>query len=168
MYKTALLHDITDRHIFGDIHAWVYSIKFQKRGLLHMHLLLSLFPCHTPSTAANVDSLIQASWPDPEHEPVLFDIVKCCMVYGPCGHAFLHTPCMCNGKCSKGFPKPFQSVTVMRTEGYPIYARPHNSCMYNIGTFHADNRWIVPYNPYLLMRYTILLLANCFLVDIYL
>jgi hypothetical protein len=168
MYKTALLHDITDRHIFGDIHAQVHSIEFQKRGLPHMHLLLSLFPRHTPSTAADVDSLIRASWPDPEHEPVLFDIVKRCMVHGLCGRVFPCAPCMRDGKCSKGFPKPFQSDTVMQTEGYPIYARPHDSRAYDVGTFHADNRWIVPYNPYLLMRYAIPLLANCFSFDIYL
>ena len=167
MYKTALLHNITDRHIFGDIHAWVHSIKFQKRGLPHMHLL-SLFPCHIPSTAADIDSLIWASWPDPKCKPVLFDMVKHCMVYGLCGRMFLHAPCMRNGKCSKGFPKPFQSVTVMWTEGYLIYARPHDSRAYDIRTFHANNRWIVHYNPYLLMRYAIPLLANCFSFDIYL
>ena len=61
IYKTALLYDITDRHIFGDIHAQVHSIECQKRGLPHMHLLLSLFPCHMPLIAAHIDSLIQAS-----------------------------------------------------------------------------------------------------------
>jgi len=168
MYKTALLHDITDRHIFGDIHARVHSIEFQKRGLPHMCLLLSLFPCHTPLTAADVDSLIWVSWPDPECELVLFNIVKCCMVHGPCGRVFLCAPCICDGKCSKGFPKPFQSVTVIWTEGYPIYVHPYDSRAYNVGTFHADNRWIVPYNPYLLIWYAIPLLANCFSFDIYL
>jgi hypothetical protein len=61
MYKTALLHSITKRHIFRYVLACVHSIKFQKRGLLHMHLLLSLFPHHQPSSAANMDSIIHAS-----------------------------------------------------------------------------------------------------------
>jgi len=65
MYKDALLHDIANNNIFGHTHAHVHSIKFQKRGLPHMHLLLSLFPCHKPSTLAEVDSVIHASWPDP-------------------------------------------------------------------------------------------------------
>ena len=30
MYKTALLEDITNRHIFGNVHARVHSIEFQK------------------------------------------------------------------------------------------------------------------------------------------
>ena len=117
-----------------------------------MHLLLSLFPRDRPSSAADVDSIIRASWPDPDEQPVLFDIVKRCMVHGPCGRAFPHAPCMRDGKCSKGFPKSFQPVTIMTTDGYPIYARPPDGRAYDVGGFAADNRWIVPYNPYLLMR----------------
>ena len=153
MYKDALLHDIANNNIFGHTHARVHSIEFQKRGLPHMHLLLSLFPRHRPSTPAEVDSVIRASWPDPHQEPILFDIVKCCMVHGPCGRAFPHAPCMKDGKCSKGFPKPYQLHTLMTTEGYPTYARPPDGRSYEVGGFTADNRWIVPYNPYLLLRY---------------
>jgi hypothetical protein len=153
MYKDALLHDVVNGHIFGHILARVHSIEFQKRGLPHMHLLLSLFPRDRPQSPADVDGMIRASWPDPEQEPVLFDIVKRCMVHGPCGPGFPHAPCMRDGKCSKGFPKPFQAVTVMTRDGYPTYARPADGRSFEIGGFVADNRWIVPYNPYLLMRY---------------
>ena len=158
MYKIALLDDIVNKNIFGHILARVYSIEFQKRGLPHMHLLLSLYPRDRPRTPADVDCIIRASWPDSEQEPQLFDIVKCCMVHGPCGSAFPHAPCMREGKCSKGFPKPFQPVTLMTTEGYPTYARPPDGRTFDIGGFAADNRWIVPYNPYLLMRFVFL---NC-------
>jgi hypothetical protein len=85
MYKTALLEDITNRHIFGNVHAHVHSIEFQKQGLPHMHLLLSLFPRHWPSTASDVNAIIRACWLDPVQQPVLFEIVKHCMVHGPCG-----------------------------------------------------------------------------------
>ena len=149
MYKDALLHDIANNNIFRHTHARVHSIEFQKRGLPHMHLLLSLFPRHKPSTPAKVDSVIRASWPDPHQEPILFDIVKRCMVHGPCGRTFPHAPCMKDGKCSKGFPKPYQLHTLMTTEGYPTYARPPDGRSYEVGGFAADNRWIVPYNPYL-------------------
>src|SRR6266851_5798022 len=126
-----------------------------------MHLLLSLFPRDRPSSPAAVDSIIRASWPDPEQEPLLFDAVKRSMVHGPCGRAFPHAPCMRDGKCSKGFPKPFQPVTAITTEGYPTYARPPNGHTYDIGGFPANNRWIVPYNPYLLMRCTRGILWHC-------
>jgi hypothetical protein len=153
MYKDALLHDIANNNIFGHTHARVHSIEFQKRGLPHMHLLLSLFPCDRPSMPAEVDSVICASWPDPHQEPILFDIVKRCMVHGPCGRAFPHALCMKDGKCSKGFPKPYQLHTLMTTEGYPTYTRPPDGHSYEVGGFAVDNRWIMPYNPYLLLRY---------------
>jgi hypothetical protein len=155
LYKNSFLDDIINKHIFGDVYARVHCIEFQKRGLPHMHLLLSLFPRHRPSTLAQVDSIIRASWPDPEHEPRLFDVVKRCMVHGPCGQAFPCALCMRDGKCSKGFPKPFQLVTLMTRDGYPMYARPPDGRTYDVGGFPADNRWIVPYNPYLLQRYAL-------------
>jgi hypothetical protein len=119
-----------------------------------MHLLLSLFPRHWPSTASDVNAIIHACWLDHVRQPVLFEIIKCCMVHSPCGRAFPHMPCMCDGKCSKVFPKLFQPVTLITTNGYPMYARPPDGCTYDVAGFPANNRWIVPYNPYLLMRYT--------------
>jgi hypothetical protein len=41
----------------------------------------------------------------------------------------------------------------MTTEGYPTYARPPDGRSYKVGGFAADKGWIVPYNPYLLLRY---------------
>ena len=90
--------------LFGTVLAYVYTIKFQKHGLPHMHLLLSLSPNYCLSSPTEVDSAIRATWPDPETEPKLFAIVKCCMVHGPCGPWNLKSPCMKDEKCSKGFP----------------------------------------------------------------
>jgi hypothetical protein len=61
------------------------------------------------------------------------------MVHGPYGQAFPHVPCMHNGKCSKGFPKTFQLVTLMLTNSYPIYAHPQDGRVYDVGGFLADN-----------------------------
>jgi len=121
MYKDALLDDIANNKIFGQTHTCVHLIEFQKCGLPYMHLLLSLFPYHRPLTPAEVDSLICASWPDPQQEPILFNIIKCCMVHRPCACTFPHAPCMKDGKCSKGFPKSYQLQMLMTTEGYPTY-----------------------------------------------
>jgi len=115
-----------------------------------MHLLLSLSPAFQPTNADQVDTLISATWPDPEKQPLLFNIVKRCMVHGSCGSANPHAPCMKQGKCSKGFPKHFQNQTVMNSNGYPMYACPDDGCMYEVRNFIANNRWIVPYNPFIL------------------
>ena len=122
-----------------------------------MHLLLMLMPCFRPTSPEQVNTIICAQWPDPDLQPTLFNIVKRCMVHGPCGMANPCAPCMKNGVCSKGFPKPFQEWTVLTTDGYPIYAQPANQQVYDVWGFHADNQWIVPYNPSLLARFVPLL-----------
>jgi len=76
MYKNSLIHDLTVQRILGDTQAYVYTIEFQKRGLPHMHLLLSLSPAFRPTNADQVDTLISATWPDPEKQPLLFNIIK--------------------------------------------------------------------------------------------
>jgi len=157
MYKMLLINELTKDNVFGSTLGYVHTIEFQKRGLPHMHLLLSLAPRFHPTTPEQVDTIIRATWPDPETEPRLFSIVKRCMVHGPCGQWKADAPCMKDGKCSKGFPKPFQAETVMSQNGYPIYARPDDSHAYEVHKFFADNRWIVPYNPLLLSRY-----SHCF------
>jgi hypothetical protein len=152
MYKTALLDDLTKHHVLGPLLGYVYTIEFQKRGLPHMHLLLTLSPDFRPNSPEEVDTLIRATWPDPISEPRLFAIVKKNMVHGPCGQWNTNAPCMKDGRCSKGFPKAFQSETAMSGSGYPIYARPDDGRSFEVRNFPADNRWIVPYNPHLLSR----------------
>ena len=123
-----------------------------------MHLLLGLSPNFHPDTPDDVNSLIKATWPDPVHEPHLFEIVKKSMVHGPCGRWKPDASCMKDGKCCKGFPKPFQAETVITRNGYPLYARPDDGRAYDVRGFSADNRWIVPYNPHILSRLTTSLL----------
>jgi hypothetical protein len=120
MYKTSLLDKLTKTNIFGSVLRYVYTIEFQKCGLPHMHLLLSLSPRFWLTTAQQVDTVIRVTWPDPQQEPRLFNIIKHCMVHGPCGCWKPDTSCMKNGKCSKGFPKPFQEETFMTGNGYPF------------------------------------------------
>lgn len=60
---------------------------------------------------------------------------------------------MKDGKCSKFFPKPFQASTIIDEEGYPKYKRRDTGiCVIKKG-IQLDNRFVVPYNPMLLMRY---------------
>ena len=56
----------------------------------------------------------------------------------------------------KGFPKDFSQETVCGNDGYPLYRRrsPRQSghtCnkVVNWRTVVMDNRWVVPYSPYL-------------------
>ncbi|CAF4329670.1 unnamed protein product [Rotaria sp. Silwood2] len=58
-----------------------------------------------------------------------------------------------DGKCSKEFPKEFENVTIANKDGYPRYRRRDNRIIMTTGKYKVDNRWIIPYNPYLLMKY---------------
>jgi hypothetical protein len=152
MFKTVLIDDLSKTEIFGSSLGYVYTIKFQKCGLPHMHLLLCLSPSFRCTTPEHVDTVIRATWPNPDLEPRLFTIVKHCMVHGPCGRWKPDASCMKDRKCSKGFPKDYQAETVMTRNGYPMYAQPNDGRSYEVRNFFADNRWIVPYNPHILSR----------------
>ncbi|CAF4798859.1 unnamed protein product, partial [Rotaria sp. Silwood2] len=53
----------------------------------------------------------------------------------------------------KEFQKEFQNDTLPNKDGYPRYRRRDNGVTMTIGKYEVDNRWIVPYNPYLIMKY---------------
>ena len=112
---TAILKD----GIFGPCVAHIYSIEFQKRGLPHMHLLIFLKHEYKLLAPEIVDSIISAEWPDPNTQPHLFEAIKKFMVHGPCGPLNPNSPCMRDGKCMYGYPKPFQEHTTMNQDGYP-------------------------------------------------
>ena len=83
----------------------------------------------------------------------LHRIVKRCMIHGPCGVAKKTDVCMRGGSCSKQFPKKFTDTTSSTKDGYPLYRRRDNSRAVVEGGIKLDNRWVVPYNPCLLLKY---------------
>ena len=58
-----------------------------------------------------------------------------------------------NGKCSNDYPKPFSDVTMENVNGYPLYKRRDDGLRVIARGAEVDNRWIVPYNPYLTLKY---------------
>jgi hypothetical protein len=151
--QKALLDEIITKEIFSPVSAHVHTVKFQKQGLPHMHCLIFLQSGHKISSAEDADKVIRAYWPDPETEPNLFEVVKRCMVHGPCGPINPSAPCMRDGRCSKHFPKSFSPTTFVDHEGYPEYKRLDDGRQYRIGPHDVDNSWIVPHNRYLSSRF---------------
>lgn len=143
-----LLADIKKRKIFGEVDAVIYRIEFQKRGLPHAHILICLRRGFRILDPSDVDSLIHATWPDPVTQPLLFETVKNNMIHGPCD-----ARCLENGRCKKGFPKPFNEHTRMEREGYPEYYRPNDGIEYMVRGKSTSCQWIVPYNPYLAAKF---------------
>ncbi|GBN18698.1 hypothetical protein AVEN_230184-1 [Araneus ventricosus] len=83
-----LLEDICKHEIFGTVLAYIYVIVFQKRGLPHAHILLTLDSETKIRTKDDIDNFVSAELlllcvPDPCTDLRLFQIVTKCMVHGP-------------------------------------------------------------------------------------
>ncbi|XP_058747203.1 uncharacterized protein LOC131620216 [Vicia villosa] len=65
----------------------------------------------------------------------------------------MNSPCMKEGKCSKYYPKKFQSTTVVDQDGYPIYRKRDNGNTIDKNGIILHNGHVVPHNPNLLLKY---------------
>ncbi|KAE9522761.1 hypothetical protein AGLY_016870 [Aphis glycines] len=129
----ALMHDITVNRVFGNIAA------YEDSKLL---------------TADDVDNVLFAYLPELATERQQFDRVKSHMVHGPCGQLNRNSPCMLDNSCSKKYPKEYSEETVYVSDsGYPTYRRPNNELVANVRGPPVGNEFVVPYNPYLLVKY---------------
>jgi hypothetical protein len=109
---------------------------------------------YKPKVAEDVDQLIRTEIPDPDTERELYDIVVTNMMHGPYGVLNPVCSCMVDGKCQKDFPKPFNSKTQFRSAGgYPAYRRRDNGRAALVRNRELFNDSVVPYNPYLLLKY---------------
>ena len=152
----ALLKDLTEEGVLGVVVAYCWTIEFQKRGLPHAHILLVMRSEDKPRTPADVDRLVAAGLPDDSdpQQADLFEIVSSLLMHGPCGALAPNKPCMNEqGVCSKGFPKEFAEETSLPQDQYPVYRRRDNGRSVEKNGMVLDNRWVVPYNAYLLKKY---------------
>ncbi|XP_065679048.1 uncharacterized protein LOC124814923 [Hydra vulgaris] len=153
MILNNLLNDIFKHGVLGKVVTHVQVIEFQRRGLPHAHILLHLANDDKLETSQDIDNLICAEIPDPIVNCELYDIIKTCMIHGPCGILNPNSPCMKDGVCSIKYPKDFNANTVAVHNGYPRYRRRDKGLVINIKGNNVDNRWVVPYNPWLSKKY---------------
>jgi hypothetical protein len=151
MKLLVLMKDLMKDEVFGPTVAQIHVIEFQKRGLPHAHILIILKPEFRPTTPAQIDMAISTKLPDPEMDPEW--MFAKCMMHGPCGPAFPNAPCMQDGWCSKGYPRPFRNETSLDENGYPLYRHRDNDLKVLVKGVELDNRWVVPYNPYLCKKF---------------
>ncbi|XP_049316467.1 uncharacterized protein LOC125779283 isoform X2 [Bactrocera dorsalis] len=148
-----LMDFITKQRVYGTVRCWMYSVKWQKRGLPHAHILLWMVEKITPD---QIDDIISAEIPDVEIDPELHEVVMANMVHGPCGEHDPSSVCMSDSKCKKRYPRAFISKTQTGNDGYPLYRRrsPADNGRTFITqlkgkNFVVDNTWFVPYSPIL-------------------
>ena len=118
--QRALMAQITNCRIFGDVIAYVCSIEWQKRGLPCAHILIWL-AAKNKIHANLIDFVISAQIPEKETNPQLHKIVMANMIHGPCGRLNNNSPCMVDNYCSKHFPKNFCRETQCSNDGYQLY-----------------------------------------------
>lgn len=133
-----------------------------------MHCLLFLSQDSDYTNRDLINRTVWAELPDEELDPTgsLTELVKTYMLHGPCGN--IDPECVCmkdkndgrGRRCKAGYPKHFQEETSIQEDGYPLYRRrngtgPRCQLMKKVrGTdVSMDNRWVVPYSPYLLQKY---------------
>ena len=99
------------------------------------------------------DKYISAELPDKKKYPELHKLVCKHMMHGPCGVLNKNCPCMVDGECRFQYPRQFSESTQQGKDSYPIYRRREDGQKVKVRNEWLDNRWVVPYNPVLLMRY---------------
>ncbi|XP_074293671.1 uncharacterized protein LOC141620792 [Silene latifolia] len=149
----SLKKQIMEKHIFGEVAAFIYVVEFQKRGLPHAHMLIILKPGSKIITPADFDRFVSAEIPRQEN-PALRALVLKHMMHGPCGQFNREYQCMKHkssmGRCKYNYPKTFTAETTTNSDGYPEYRRRDDGQAAVVRKQTLDNRWVIPYNPFLL------------------
>ncbi|XP_027089557.1 uncharacterized protein [Coffea arabica] len=149
-----LKENLFKKHLIGDVAAYTYVIEFQKRGLPHTHFLVILKKRSKMFSPEEYDKIVCAELPDKHQSSYLHALVIKHMIHGPCGAMNPSNPCMRqNKKCRNNYPKKFSKYTKHEKNSYPIYRRRDDGTRIYIREHELDNRWIVPYNPYILVKY---------------
>ena len=143
-----LLNDLIIRQILGAVDAYVSVVEFQKRGLPHVHLLLFLKTEDKISDAATLDRVIWAEIPNFDRYRDLHRLVLNNMIHR-CDERCWDN----NGRCRRHFPKIPSNHTIIIENAITVYKRSPGSGVTNEQGHLVTNARVVPYNPYLLMKY---------------
>lgn len=129
----------------------------------HAHILIWIKDF--PGDPHTIDNIISAEIPNKNDDEELHNLVIKLMIHGPCGATYNRTNLGCiansrDGSCLRNFPKPYQSATEIGDGAYAqLRRRPEGQGgftgkkMYKGTAVTVDNRWVVPYSPYLLRKY---------------
>ena len=112
---------------------------------------------------SQIDEVLYVELPTVKSDPTgkLTRIITSVILHDPFRDINPHLPCMSNARdgspnCTKHYPWDFLEETSNQENGYLLYRRRNNGSTYEIPhpqdrnrKFTIDNRWVVPYNPYL-------------------
>ncbi|RCV26068.1 hypothetical protein SETIT_5G215700v2 [Setaria italica] len=129
-------NQLLKKHILGKVKAHTYVVEFQKRGLPHTHFLLIMIGKYKYTCPEQYDRIISAELPDKYKYPNLYK---------------MKLPFTKNrASCKNNYPRPFNETTIQGKDSYLLYRRRNGRRTETVRNCKLDNRWVVPYNPYLL------------------
>ncbi|XP_020180784.1 uncharacterized protein [Aegilops tauschii subsp. strangulata] len=141
------------KNILGVVVAHVYIVEFQKRGLPHAHFLLVMDSAYKLVILEQYDRLISAELQDKKKYPELHALVVKHMMHGPCDALNPKNVCMQQNECKCRYPRPFNENMAQGKDSYLVYRRRDDGRQAKVQSKMLDNRWVVPYNPYLLRMF---------------
>nr|KAJ0205166.1 hypothetical protein LSAT_V11C500246540 [Lactuca sativa] len=148
--RQEFLQGVVDALASGETNASViyqrvtYVVEFQKRGLQHAHFLLILSPHYKMHNVEEYDEIVSAEIPNEKSNPHLFRMVMKHMIHGPCGDL---------NPLNNLYPKAFCCETTQTDNAYPTCRRRDDGVKVMVRGAELDNKWVVPYNPYLLCKF---------------
>ncbi|KAI7744499.1 hypothetical protein M8C21_013560 [Ambrosia artemisiifolia] len=150
-----LKEQLFKKHLLGEVKEYLYVIEFQKRGLPHAHFLLIMHSQHKYNNPDHYDKVVCAEIRDSVQHPQLHAVVVKHMIHGPRGSLRIESPCMQGDPkvCRFRYPRQFNEQTAQGDDAYPLYRRRNNGIKVDVRGNTLDNRWVVPYNPKLLMMF---------------
>ncbi len=126
-----LIHLIRIRAAFSPCRAYIYTVKYQKRGLFYTYIIVFIYAGHVFSEPEYINNLIRAELPDRQLDPdkSLIVIIKQAMIHGLYSLLNLISPCIAKKysndslTCIKRFPREFNETIIVNVDGYPTYRR---------------------------------------------
>ncbi|KAL3106634.1 hypothetical protein niasHT_012494 [Heterodera trifolii] len=156
-------HELYDKGFFGTILGSGESMEFQGRGGPHAHIVaqtdLDAVPeviqeyiwAHIPSLPDKDDDSPIAKMHREVRDLMHMQLHRCSDSWcGPRDPNF--------GRCKKGFPAPFSKCTILHPDRPALYYRPSQTdggAQIEVNGLIYDNSQVVPYNPYILLRYRV-------------
>jgi hypothetical protein len=157
----ALMNDLTKKHVLGRSVGHIQVTEWQKRGLPHAHILLVLDRNFRPTTAEDVDRVVKAEFPpNTKENELLRNLVGRHQTHKCKEESCRHDTPPGEPTCAKNFPMAYSPFTNCDGDSYPQYRRRHlqNDVWkppraWRNGSTPVHNSNVVPYNPYLLLKY---------------
>uniref|UniRef100_A0A914Q1I1 ATP-dependent DNA helicase n=1 Tax=Panagrolaimus davidi TaxID=227884 RepID=A0A914Q1I1_9BILA len=154
------------RGVLGEVKAFKLALEHQKRGMHHLHILLTMHKNSKFTTPAAIDDCLCSELPefpadnDPHYvaKMVYYYRVLKMMIHDPsrCAAACGMKP---SGKmCNKSFPKPYCEGTCVRADGYAQTRRRNDGRTVTIKRNNGrqvdvTNQHVVTHNRYLILKY---------------